>query len=249
MQGHGAVEVGLGGSHANGDRCHLDDFSGVFAHHVAAKHLVAGDLHDQLEQHLGTSGRQGLTHRAEAGPVQLDSIDAAALDCLFFGKPHAGQLRLGKYCAGHQAVVYLAWPVAVYRVGKGAALIHRNWGQVDAVCYISHRIDAGHVGALVAIYRNAVALHGHAGSLQVEPMQKRPAAGGQQHATAGDRLAALGGDAEFAGGALAGDRRWGVGEADLDALCLHTGAHRFAGFAVEAAQQVIAAHQLGHLHA
>ena len=37
VKGHGAIEVGLGGTHPQGNRSHLDDLGGVAAHHVAAQ--------------------------------------------------------------------------------------------------------------------------------------------------------------------------------------------------------------------
>ena len=249
MQGHGAVEVGLGGPHADGDRRHLDDLGGMLAHHVAAQYPATGLLHDQLEQHLGIAGGECLAHRPEAGAVHLDPIGTAPRDRLLFGEPHAGQFGLGKHGAGYQAVVHLTGLVAIHRVGEGAALIHRHRRQVDAVGHIANGVDAVHVGALIGIHRDAGALHGHPGGLQVQPLEEGFAAGGEQHAAAGNRFAALGGDAELAGGALAGDRCRGVRESDLDARGLHPGAHRLAGLAVEAAQEVIAAHQLGHLNA
>jgi hypothetical protein len=39
-----------------------------------------------------------------------------------------------------------------------------------------------------------------------------------------------------------------MGEADLNPVGLHRLGHRVAGLPVEAAQQVVAPHQLGHLH-
>ena len=174
---------------------------------------------------------------------------AEAFHRLLLGEAHAGQFRLGEHGAGHQAVIHLPRPAAEHAVGEGAALIHRHRGEVDLVGHVAHGVDAGHVGALVGIHRDAMALDGYAGRLQVRPLEERPPPGGQQHAAAGDGFAALGGHGEFARRALAGDRGGRVGEADLDAGRFHALLHRLAGLQVEAAQQVVAPHQLGHLHA
>ena len=92
-----------------------------------------------------------------------------------------------------------------------------------------------------------MALHRHAGGLQIQPLQERAPAGGQDHGTAVQLLAALGGHAQIAG--FAADRRQTVGKMDLDALGLHLLLHGSREFPVKAAQQVVAAHQLGHGHA
>ena len=85
-----------------------------------------------------------------------------------------------------------------------------------------------------------MALHRHAGGLQIQPLQERAPAGGQDHGTAVQLLAALGGHAQIAG--FAADRRQTVGKTDLDALGLHLLLHGSREFPVKAAQQVVAAH-------
>ena len=76
-------------------------------------------------------------------------------------------------------MIHLARLVAIHRVGEGAAFVYGHRREVDAVGHVAHGVDAGHVGALIGIHRNAVAFHGHTGRLQVQPLQEGPAAGGQ----------------------------------------------------------------------
>ena len=144
-------------------------------------------------------------------------------------------------------MVHLAGFVAPDRVREGPALVNGNRGQVDPVRDVSHGVDVGHVGALIRIDRNAMAFHRDAGGFQVEPRQEGAAAGGQQHAVAADPLAALGDHRQCP--RFAFDGGGAVGQADRDAFGLHRLLHRQAAFPIEAPQQVIAAHQLGDLHA
>ncbi len=44
MDGHGAVEVGLGGPHRDGDADELDHFAGPVAHDVDSEHPVIRSL-------------------------------------------------------------------------------------------------------------------------------------------------------------------------------------------------------------
>ena len=142
------------------------------------------DFRDQLEQHPAAPLRQGLGHRAEAGPVHPHAVAAKALHGLLLAQAHRAQLRLGEHGAGHQVVIHLAMAVAVEAVGEGPPLIHRHRRQIDPIGHIAHGIDMGHVGALIGIHRDAPTLLLHPGRLQVQTLQEGPATGGQEHAAA-----------------------------------------------------------------
>ena len=160
----------------------------MLPHHVAAQHLAAADLHHQLQQRRRPPFGQGLGHRAEFGPIHPHPIGAAARFGLLLAEPHGGELRLAEHRHGHQVVVHLAGFVAVHRVGKGPTFINGNRREVDAVGHVSDGIDVGDVGALIRIHADAVTIDGDAGGFQIEPLEERPAARGQQHAPADEAV-------------------------------------------------------------
>ena len=144
-------------------------------------------------------------------------------------------------------MVHLARLAAPERVGQGAAFVHGDGGEVDAVGDVSHRVDVRQVGALIDIHRDAMAVHGDAGGLQLQTSQEWPAAGGQQHTAAGDGVAGRGVNLKLAGAAA--DAGGPHAAADVDALRLHRLLNGTRQLPVEAAQDLLAAHQLDDLHA
>ena len=234
----------------------MDDLGAVFPHHVAAQHLAAGDLHHQLQQRRRPPFGQGLGHGPEFGPIDPHAIGAAARHGLLLAEPHGGELGLAEHRHGHQPVVHLAGLVAVHRVGKGPALINGNRREVDAVGHVSDGIDVGDGGALVGIHADAITLHGDAGGLQVQPLQERPPARGQQHPPAAEAGGfairwmgwhRLGLHLERPGAARDGDGAHLA--AQVDAFGLHRLLHHQGGFPVEAPQDLLPPHQLGDLDA
>ena len=250
MQGHGAIEVGLGGSHANGDGRHLDDFGAVLTHHLAAEHLAACHLHHQLEQHGRAAFGQGLGHGAELGPVHLHAIGAATGDRRLFAQAHGGQLGLAEHGHRHQVVVHLAGFVAVHAVGKGAAFVDGHGGEVDAVGHITHGVDVGHGGGLVGIHREAMPFGYQAGGLQLQTLEEGLAAGGEQHPAAAERFAAAIGprNSDLQRTRFTADGCWAGARAHLDALSDHRLLHGEGCFAIETPQDLLAPHQLDHFH-
>ena len=90
MQGHGGVEVRLGRSHLERDRRHLHDLRRVGAEDMAAHHLVACAVDQQLQDHVLVAPRQRVLERPEARPIDVQLGMALAGDML--GQPDGADL-------------------------------------------------------------------------------------------------------------------------------------------------------------
>ena len=218
----------------------------MVAHHVAAEHPVAGHFHHEFEQHRRSALRQGLGHRTEARPVDPHPLAAVAAESLLFAKPHGGQLRLAEHGTGHQIVVHSPGTVAIGAVGEGAALIDGYGGEVDAVGHIAHRKDVGHIRGLIRVHGNTPVDHLHTGRLKVQSFQEGPAARGQQHAAAADRLSGGGLQAQALTIPFDGSRHRAGSHIDA------AGHHRLLdvgrSLTIKAPQDPLAPHDLDHLH-
>ena len=53
MQGHRAIEIGLGRPHPHSDCSHLDNFSRMLANHVTSEHLPAAHSKTSFNKQRG----------------------------------------------------------------------------------------------------------------------------------------------------------------------------------------------------
>ena len=88
-------------------------------------------------------------------------------------------------------MVDLARRSSINSVSKSTTLINRHGREADAIGHITDSEHMGHIGALISIHGNAIALNRHSRSFEVETLQKGPTSSGQQHPSAGNSIAAI----------------------------------------------------------
>lgn len=246
MQSHRAVEILLGRPHPNGDGSHLDNFSRMLTNHVASENLAARSFKHKLEQTPGPALRQSLSHGAEAGTMHGDRLFAKTLDCYFLTEPNRCELRLTEHSTGNEVVIHLSMTTGKGEIGVSTPFIHRHRSEADAICHITNGVDVGPVRGLIGINRNAVAIHHHSRCAQIEPFKERASPGSKKHTTTTNRLTLTGDNSELTGltfNCLRTDL-----EADLDTVLLHPLLDNRGQLPVKATQQMVATHELNHLH-
>ena len=209
MESHGAIKVRLGSAHPHSNRRHLNDFSGMFSHHVTAQHLVRAGLNHQLEQSARTTLGKCLRHGSEPRPLDHNSVSTQSTDGGFFGKTDGGQLRLTEHRARHKVMIHLARSATKLSISKGSALIHRHRGEADAIGHVAHSEDMRSAGALVSIHRQLPAVAAETSCFQVQALQKRLTPGRQKHASGRDPISLIRDENKITGRAFDGRRTGG----------------------------------------
>ncbi len=88
-------------------------------------------------------------------------------------------------------MVHLSRTVSIDAVSESTTLINRHRSEADAIGHITNGKHVGHIGALISIHGNAIALDRHSRSIEVETLQEGPSSSGQKHPTAGDSIPAI----------------------------------------------------------
>src|SRR5690606_34495595 len=122
----------------------------------------------------------------------------------------------------------------------------RHRRELQAVGHVAHRIDAGHVGLVVGVDDHlALAALGHAHGFQPEVLHVRNAAGGVEHGVGHDDAATFAFHPQSVVG-LADVDHVGI-QAKIHAVFDHFSGHKMPDLVVEAAQDLFASVELGHL--
>ena len=216
----------------------------MFADHVTAQNSLGFNFDHQLEQTTRSTLGQGLCHGTETGPVNHHPIGAVLGNGILFRQPHRGQLRLTEHGTGHQCMVHLSRTVSIDAVSEGTTLINRHRSEADAIGHITNSKHMGHIGALISIHGNAIALDRHSRSIEVETLQKGPSSSGQQHPAAGDSVAPIRAHNKVSWLSL--NRFRASRELHIHAFLSHPLLHDSSQFGIKTTQQMLAAHKLCH---
>ena len=147
MQRDGIIKISLGQARLNRNcRC-LEDFGAVRPDHVEAKHTARLGVGHHLVKRSLIPVSKHVFHRAEIRTINAHLAKFGAGFVL--GHADACYGRVGKHSSRDAAIIDGARIAAKHTVSKGMALADGNRRELYPVSYITNRIDARDVGAVI----------------------------------------------------------------------------------------------------
>ena len=170
----------LGRLAIHGDDIALDQLGHFRADHMGAKQLAGLGVEDGLHEAVGLAQRNRLAIAHEGEAAHLERI--ACLLGLGLGEAHARHLRMAIGAAGDHGLFHGMGVQALDGLHADHALMLGLVGQHGRARHIADGVDAGHIGAAMAVGDNGAAIQLHADLFKAEILGVADHAHGGDHA-------------------------------------------------------------------